>query len=107
MTVFTSVLCTSHNTDTDGSTLASSSIAIIAEVNEDSEPPCAALVSMPMSCYERELGTTKEGGVTHPLFKEAIDDGGIHHFILIHLTDFGPNDILRKTFHYTAREHVI
>ena len=100
MTVFTRVLCTSHKTDTDGSTLASSSIAIIAEVNEDSAPPCAAFVSIPISYNERELGRTKEGGVAHPLFKEAVDDGGIHHFVLIHLTDFGTNDILRKTLHY-------
>jgi len=100
MTVFTSVLCTSHKTDTDGSTLASSSIAIIAAVKEDSAPPCAALVSIPISYDERELEGTKEGGVAHPLFKEAVDDGRIHHFVLIHLTDFGTDDILRETLDY-------
>ena len=97
--MFTSVLCTSHKTDTEGSTFASSSIAIIAEVNEHSAPPCSALVSMPMSWDERELDTAKEAGVTHSLFKKAVYDGRIHHFILIHLTDFGPNDILSKAFH--------
>ena len=40
------------------------------------------------------------GGVTHRLFEEAVDDGGIHHFVLIHLTDFGANDILCETLHY-------
>ena len=101
MTVFTSVLCTSHKTDTDGSTLASSSIAIIAEVNEDSAPPCAALVSIPIS-YDVDVSwvRTEVGGVAHPLFKETVDDGGIHHFVLIHLTDFGTNDILRETLDY-------
>ena len=54
---------------------------------------------MPMSWDERELDTAKEAGVTHSLFKKAVDDGRIHHFILIHLTDFGPNDILSKAFH--------
>jgi hypothetical protein len=58
-----------------------------------------------MSYSKRELGTAKEGGVAHSLFKEALDDGWIHHFVLIHLTDFGHNDILRETFHYLAREH--
>lgn len=43
---------------------------------------------------------TKEGGVAHPLFKEAVDDGRIHHFVLIHLTDFGTDDILRETLDY-------
>jgi len=57
-----------------------------------------------MSYSKRELGTTKEGGVAHSLFKEALDDERIHHFVLIHLTDFGPNDILCETFHYLARE---
>lgn len=50
--VLTRVLCTSHMTDTEGSTLASSSIAIMAEVNEDPQPPCSVLVSMPMSYNE-------------------------------------------------------
>jgi hypothetical protein len=38
-------------------------------------------------------------GATHSLFKKALDDGRIHHFILIHLSDFGANDLLRETFH--------
>lgn len=37
--VFTRVLCTSHITDTDGSTLASSSMTMMAEVKLHSEPP--------------------------------------------------------------------
>ena len=39
--------------------IAGSSMAIITEVNEDSTPPRSALVSMPMSCDEREQDTTK------------------------------------------------
>jgi hypothetical protein len=38
-------------------------------------------------------------GVTHSLFKKALNDRRIHHFILIHLSDFVPNDILRETLH--------
>ena len=48
-TVLTRVLWTSHSTDTEGSTFASSSMVIIAEVNEDSEPPRSAGVSIPIS----------------------------------------------------------
>src|SRR5262245_16139366 len=51
--VLTRVLCTSHKTETEGSTLASSSIAMMADVNEDSAPPCSALVSIPMSWCNR------------------------------------------------------
>jgi len=71
--VLTSVLCTSHSTETDGSTFASSgdsdgggqlpewpaerrplcpgspSIAMIADVKLASDPPWSALVSIPMS----------------------------------------------------------
>jgi hypothetical protein len=76
-------------------------MTIIAEVNEDSAPPCSALVSMPTSCDEREQDTAKreEGGYALLVFKKALYDGRIHHFILIHLSDFGPNDVLRETFH--------
>ena len=77
-------------------------MAIIAAVNEDSAPPCSALVSMPMSCDEREKDVATRGGregVAHSLFKKALYDGRIHHFILIHLSDFGPNDIVRETLH--------
>jgi hypothetical protein len=52
-----------------------------------------------MSWEEREPDTAKKAGVTHSLFKKGLYDGRVHHFILVHLTDFGPNDILRKTFH--------
>ena len=47
--VLTRVLWTSQRTETDGSTLASSSMAMMAAVKEDSAPPCSALVSIPMS----------------------------------------------------------
>jgi hypothetical protein len=59
------------NVDTEGSTLASSSMAIIVEVNEDSAPPCSALVSIPMSCDEREQHTVKreEGSYARPVQK--------------------------------------
>lgn len=86
--------------------MASSSIAIIAEVNEDSAPPCSALVSMPMSCNEREVSTTKGDESAHALFEETLYDSGVHHFILIHLADSGPNDILRETLYWMVRKHM-
>jgi hypothetical protein len=36
--------------------LASSSMAIMAEVNEDSAPPYSALVSIPMSLRQKKVG---------------------------------------------------
>ena len=58
---------------------------------------------MPMSwqsCDEREQDTAKreEEDYARPVQKKALYDGRIHHFILIHLSDFGPNDSLRETF---------
>ena len=47
--VFTSVLCTSQRTETDGSTFASSSMAMMADVNEDPEPPYSRGVSILIS----------------------------------------------------------
>jgi hypothetical protein len=46
-------------------------MAIIVEVNEDSAPPCSALVSIPMSCDEREQHTVKreEGSYARPVQK--------------------------------------
>jgi hypothetical protein len=52
-----------------------------------------------MSWDEREPDRVREAEDTHPLFKKAFYDGRVHTFILIHLTDLGHNDILRKTFH--------
>ena len=48
-TVLTRVLCTSTRTATLGSTRASSSTAMMAEVNEHSDPEWSAEVSMPIS----------------------------------------------------------
>ena len=61
-TVLTRVLWTSHITETDGSTRASSSMAIIAEVNDDSAPPWSALVSIPMSYEGKDERERSERG---------------------------------------------
>lgn len=100
--VFTKVLCTSHMTDTEGSTLASSSIAIIADVNEDSAPPYAALVSMPMSysisrCARVQQTSTKR--TTYPLFEKPFYNVRVHAFLLIHFTDLRPNNFVCKSLH--------
>ena len=55
MTVLTRVLWTSQRTETDGSTFASSSMAMMAEVKEEPDPPKSGLVSMPMSWNEDNM----------------------------------------------------
>src|SRR6266550_4845642 len=88
ITVLTSVLWTSHITETEGSTFASSSIAMIAEVKDDSAPPCSALVSIPMS-YGLELVSKQDTHVaelTPWLKRPLIIEGFIDSFSSISRT---------------------
>src|ERR1700721_2255750 len=68
--VFTRVLWTSHMTDTEGSTLASSSMAIMAEVNEEPEPPWSTLVSIAISWGQKE--TYKSGSEHSACHKSSL-----------------------------------
>ena len=53
------VFCTSHSTLTEGSTLASSSIATMEEKKVEPAPPYLGSISIPISCG---VGGGREGG---------------------------------------------
>lgn len=100
-TVFTSVLCTSHKTETEGSTFASSSIAMIADVKEDSAPPWSAAVSIPISLLHIIFSRTPVIVilVTYALFKETLDHCRIHILIFVHFADSRADNLICESAH--------
>jgi len=62
----------------EGSTLASSSIAMIAVVNDASEPPYSAGISIPIN-YPSTVIPLR----TYALFKQSLDQSRIHNFCFV------------------------
>ena len=38
---------------------------------------------------------------TYAVLEEALDDRGVHHLLLVHLTDLGFHNVYRKSLDYT------
>lgn len=44
-----------------------------------------------------------EQRITYTLLKKTFDDRWVHHFVFVHLTDFGTDDILSKALNWSER----
>jgi hypothetical protein len=103
-TVLTRVLCTSTMTATEASTLASSSTAMMAEVNEHSDPDRSAGVSIPISYWSARSCAAMEAWnkkLTPFSKRPLMISGSICSFSSISLT-LGP--MTSSAYRFTAHQ---
>lgn len=111
--------CTSQTTLTEGSTLANSSIVMMAEVNEQLEPSYSDSISTPinwerrMKCrtkmwpsisriaQKRELHSMKlKTKNPYTLLKQSFQHSFIEMLSFIHLQNLGLDDVLSEARHF-------